>query len=70
LEFEGKNKIFSEKTQELIDIKVREILKNAYKVASEIITKNKELHQKISDVLIQKEEMLKEEFDEFFIGIA
>jgi hypothetical protein len=27
------------------------------------------LHQKISKILIQKEELLKEEFDDFFIKI-
>jgi ATP-dependent Zn protease len=61
--------VISEKTQELIDIKVRDILKDSYKVALNIITKNKKLHQKISDVLVQKEEMLKEEFDDFFVDI-
>jgi len=49
-----------------IDKKVKEILDTAYKTAIDIITKNKELHQKISKVLIEKEEIDKEEFEAFF----
>lgn len=49
-----------------IDAKVKEILDTAYKTAIDLITKNKELHQKISKVLIEKEEIDKEEFEAFF----
>ncbi|EKD65962.1 MAG: hypothetical protein ACD_49C00073G0005 [uncultured bacterium (gcode 4)] len=62
-------KVVSEKTQEIIDNKVREILLDAYKKAKNIITKYKDLHQKISTVLLEKEEIYREEFDEFFKDI-
>jgi cell division protease FtsH len=41
-------KPFSDNTQNLIDKKVKEILSNAYNKARELITKNKDLHIKIS----------------------
>lgn len=66
LDFQWKNKIISEKTQEKIDEKVRDVLRNAYNIAKNIIEKNKDLHEKISAVLIEKEEILRDEFDEFF----
>lgn len=69
LEFQWQNKTISEKTQEKIDEKVRELLKKAYKTAKDIIEKNKELHEKISQVLLEKEEILREEFDAFFVDI-
>ncbi|HBA44673.1 TPA: hypothetical protein DEG21_05470 [Patescibacteria group bacterium] len=53
----------------MIDNKVREILLDAYKKAKNIITKYKDLHQKISTVLLEKEEIYREEFDEFFKDI-
>ena len=64
--WESQGKIISEKTQEIIDNKVREILKGAYNKAKDIIIKNKDLHQKISEALLVKEEMYREEFDAFF----
>lgn len=66
---EGGGKAFSEKTQEKIDEKVRIILKNAYERARTIITDFKPLHEKIAEVLLQKEELLAQEFDEFFEGV-
>lgn len=59
-------KPFSDNTQNLIDKKVKEILSNAYNTARELITKNKELHTKISEDLLTKEEINKEEFDAYF----
>ncbi len=50
-----------------IDTKVKEILNEAYKTAIDLITKNKELHQKISKDLIEKEEITKEEFEKYFV---
>ena len=67
---EGSGKIVSEKTQEKIDEKVRLILKGAYAKAKTIILENKELHEKISLVLLEKEELLREEFDAFFDGVG
>ena len=63
---EWASKPFSEKTQEMIDIKVKEILAGAYKKAKELIEKNKKLHRKIAEDLLVKEEINKEEFDNYF----
>ncbi len=66
---EGGGKLFSEKTQEKIDDKVRTILKVAYERARVIITEYRTLHEKIAEVLLKKEELLALEFDEFFAGV-
>lgn len=58
--------IISDETKHLIDMKVRELLQQAYGSAKKIITQHSDLHKKISDVLMQKQEMLREEFDLFF----
>jgi cell division protease FtsH len=50
-----------------IDKKVKEVLDKAYDTAIKLIKDNKELHEKISKVLIEKEEIDKEEFDSFFV---
>ena len=58
--------IISDNRMELIDSKVKEILDDAYKTAIDIITNNKKLHEKISKDLLEKEEINKEEFEEYF----
>jgi len=62
----GENNSVSPDTIQKIDKKVKEILDNAYKTAIDLITKNKELHQTISKDLIEKEEITREEFGEYF----
>lgn len=62
--------MLSDKTQELIDAKVRAILKAAYQTAKTIIETNKDLHEKIATALLTKEEIIREEFDKFFEGVA
>lgn len=57
---------FGWKTMESIDIKVKEILNDAYNTAIDLITKNKELHEKISKDLIEKQELNKAEFEAYF----
>jgi cell division protease FtsH len=59
-------KVISDKTQDLIDSKVRKLLLDAYALAKKIITHNKDLHDKIAHALLEREEMLQDEFDEFF----
>lgn len=66
---EGGGKIFSEKTQEKIDEKVREILKNGYERARSIILAHKDLHEKITQHLLEVEELTQDEFDAFFEGV-
>lgn len=63
---EGNGKVVSEKTQEKIDEKVRSLLKSAYDRAKSIIIANRDLHIRIAEELLKKEEMLAAEFDAFF----
>ncbi len=56
----------SDDTIKKIDEIVKNILKNAYKTAIELINKNKKLHEKISKDLLEKEELTKEEFELYF----
>ena len=56
----------STETIKAIDAKVKEILAEAYQVAIKLIKENKELHEKISKNLLEKEEINKEEFDKYF----
>lgn len=62
-------KVISDKTQDLIDSKVRKLLLDAYALARKIITTNKDLHEKIAHALLEREEMLQDEFDEFFTDV-
>lgn len=61
-----RDKVISQKTLEIIDDKVSLILKEWYEKATKLISDNKELFEKICVALIEKEELLKEEFDAFF----
>lgn len=65
----SQEKMLSGETRKLIDTKVREILATAYETAKRIIRENFDLHKNIAEVLLEKEEMLKEEFDEYFVGM-
>jgi len=56
----------SDDTIKKIDSKVKEILTNAYTTAKNIINKHKNLHKEIALMLIEKEELSKEEFEDFF----
>ena len=60
----------SDETKYLVDKKVRELLHVAYEQAKKIINANRELHEKISQILMKKQEMLQEEFDQFFEGVS
>ncbi len=55
------------KTMELIDAKVKSILSDAYNTAIELITKNKDLHERIAKDLIEKQELSKLEFESYFL---
>lgn len=56
----------SDKSQELIDTKVKEILNASYNIALEVIQKHKDLHIKIAEDLLVKEEITREEFEAYF----
>ncbi len=63
---ENGEKIISEDTRKLIDKKVQLLLKDAYKKAHDIILDNKALHELLANTLLEKEEILQDEFDVFF----
>ena len=67
---QGNSKVISDKTQDLIDSKVRKLLLDAYALAKKIITSNKDLHEKLANALLEREEMLQDEFDAFFEGMT
>ncbi len=62
----GERPLVSESTQKAIDSKVREILKEQYERAIQLIKDNKKLHAKISEDLLKMEEMNREEFAAYF----
>lgn len=66
----GQEKTISEDSRKMIDAKVREILATAYETAKKIIRNNFDLHKQIATDLLEKEEMLREEFDAYFEGVA
>lgn len=58
--------VVSQETQKAIDLKVQQILKEQYDRAINLINENKKLHTKISEDLLEKEEIDREEFDAYF----
>jgi len=58
--------VVSQETQKAIDLKVQQILKEQYDRAINFINDNKDLHIKISEDLLEKEEIDREEFDAYF----
>ncbi len=56
----------SDETIKKIDFEVKKLLKDAYDTAIRLITENKELHKKISEDLLAKEEISEEEFKAYF----
>ncbi len=58
---ESKN--YSEQTAIKIDQEIERIIKDAEKIAIDILTKNKNLLEKLAKILIKKETIEKEEFD-------
>lgn len=55
-------KPFSEKTAELIDKKIKDVIANCYAKAKEIILNNKETIEKLSLILLEKEYLTRQEF--------
>jgi ATP-dependent Zn protease len=51
---------------ELIDMKVKSILQDAYKTAIKLIEENKELHERITKELLETEELSEEQFNAHF----
>jgi cell division protease FtsH len=63
---EWERALYSEETQKKIDLKVKEYLEKAYKFAINTIKKHKDLHIKISEDLLKKEDISREEFEAYF----
>lgn len=63
---EGERPLVSEATQKSIDAKVKEILREQYERALELIKKHIKLHETISLDLLEKEEIDRKEFDAYF----
>lgn len=57
-------KPFSEKTAEIIDKKIKNLIKGSYTKALKIIEKNKAKIKKLALILLEKEFLTKEEFEE------
>ncbi|PIP29412.1 cell division protein FtsH [Candidatus Kuenenbacteria bacterium CG23_combo_of_CG06-09_8_20_14_all_36_9] len=60
----GEQKDYSEKTSELIDEEISQVLAGAYSAAHDIINDNQEVLKQIVDKLMEKETLEKEEFEE------
>jgi ATP-dependent Zn protease len=56
-------KSYSEKTAQIIDEKIKKYLANCYEKSKKLITQNKQLIEKLSLVLLDKEYLTKEEFE-------
>jgi cell division protease FtsH len=60
------SKDFSEKTAEAIDLEVRQIIQDAYARAKQILIDNRDKLDAVTNALLDKEVMGKEEFEAFF----
>lgn len=58
--------IVSDETIKQIDLKVKQILKEAYDTAIKLIKENKDLHEKITQDLLKTEEISEEQFAAYF----
>lgn len=59
-------KPYSEKTSELIDNEVRELISRSYEDAKRILTENRGKLDKLANLLIEKEVMFREDLEEIF----
>ena len=64
----GHEKSYSEETAGVIDEEVKRIIDNAYTEAKEILTAHRDKLDKVADILVEKEKITGEEFDEIFQG--
>jgi cell division protease FtsH len=60
------NKPYSEKTAELIDSEINEIIKTAFVRAKEILRNNAEGHKKLADLLLEREVIFTEDLENIF----
>jgi cell division protease FtsH len=64
----ARHKDYSEKTSEMIDNEIREIIENAYKNAWDILTKNKPILDKLAKRLLEKEVLDRKGIEEIVLG--
>ena len=64
----GHEKSYSEETAGIIDEEVKRIIDNAYAEAKSILTEHRDKLDKVAEVLVEKEKITGEEFDEIFQG--
>ena len=62
----GLQPFLSPETIKQIDEKVKQVLSDAYNVAKKLVMDNKDLHVKISEDLLEKEELDQKEFEAYF----
>ena len=60
------NKPYSEKTAELIDSEINEIIRTAFARAKEILKNNAEGHKKLADLLLEREVIFTEDLENIF----
>jgi cell division protease FtsH len=60
------SKPYSEKTAELIDAESKQLIESQYARALEVLQKNKEGHQKLAELLLEKEVIFSEDLENIF----
>ena len=60
------NKPYSEKTAELIDSEINEIIRTAFARAKDILRNNSEGHKKLADLLLEREVIFTEDLEHIF----
>jgi cell division protease FtsH len=60
------NRAYSEKTAELIDQEVKEIIDSAYQRAVDILTENRDKLEKLANLLLEKEVIFREDLEKIF----
>lgn len=60
------NKPYSEKTAELIDSEINELIKKAFIRAKDILTKNVEGHKRLAELLLEREVIFTEDLEHIF----
>jgi cell division protease FtsH len=60
------SKPYSEKTAELIDAESKQLIEFQYTRAKEVLQKNKEGHQKLAELLLEKEVIFSEDLENIF----
>ena len=62
----GQEKSYSEETAGVIDEEIKRIIDNAYESAKSILREHRDKLDRVADILVEKEKITGEEFDEIF----